>query len=128
MAVRIKSLDHFVLTVRDIESAVAFYGAALGMERVEFAAGRVALAFGGQKINLHPHPTDVDLVAENPQPGTGDFCLLADTPVLDVKAHLEALKIDIIEGPIERTGAQGPILSIYFYDPDGNLVEVANQV
>lgn len=128
MAVTIKSLDHFVLTVRDIERAVSFYCAALGMERVDFGTGRVALAFGDQKINLHPHPTDVDLVAENPQPGTGDFCLLADTPVLDVKAHLEALKIDIIEGPIERTGAQGPILSIYFHDPDGNLVEVANQV
>ena len=128
MPVKLKALDHFVLTVADLERSIAFYESVLGMKRIIFAGGRVALAFGDQKINLHPHPTTVDLVAKDPRPGTGDFCLLAETPVLDVKAHLERLGVEVIEGPVERTGAQGPILSVYFRDPDGNLVEVANQL
>ena len=128
MPVKLKGLDHFVLTVADIERAVAFYEVALGMTRVDFGEGRVALGFGAQKINLHPHPTDVELVAADPRPGTADFCLLSHTPVIDVKAHLESLGVEVIEGPVERTGAQGKILSVYFRDPDGNLVEVANQL
>jgi catechol 2,3-dioxygenase-like lactoylglutathione lyase family enzyme len=123
---RIDSLDHLVLTVADVDATCAFYRRALGMEVVTFAGGRKALSFGRQKINLHPYGHEFDPKADRPTPGSGDLCLLTAVPIDQVIAHLDAERVAIIEGPVRRTGATGPILSVYFRDPDGNLIEVAN--
>ena len=124
---KIDSLDHLVLTVRDIDATVDFYQRVLGMEAVTFGAGRRALAFGRQKINLHPVSAPLKPHAEAPTPGSADLCLLTSTPIPDVVAHLGCIGVIIEEGPVPRTGATGPILSVYFRDPDGNLIEVSNQ-
>ena len=123
----IDSLDHLVLTVRDVEAACAFYERALGFSRETFGEGRVALRFGRQKINLHPHPTPHALVAEAALPGTADLCFLTSVPLDKVISHVTGCGVTIEEGPIDRTGATGPIRSIYLRDPDGNLIEVANR-
>ena len=120
-------LDHLVLTVRDVEATCRFYETVLGMRRESFGEGRVALHFGRHKINVHPYPSPIDLVAEHPRPGTADLCVIADTPLDDVIAHLKACEVEIICGPVTRTGAEGPITSVYLRDPDGNLIEVANE-
>jgi catechol 2,3-dioxygenase-like lactoylglutathione lyase family enzyme len=119
-------LDHLVITARDVAATCRFYEAALGMRREDFGAGRVALHFGRQKINVHPYPSPVEIVAKDPRPGTADLCFIAETPIEAVAAHLESLGIEIEMGPIERTGAQGRLISIYCRDPDGNLIEVSN--
>ncbi|MEK9725635.1 MAG: VOC family protein [Rhodospirillaceae bacterium] len=124
--VTIAYLDHMVLTVADIDATCDFYGRVLGMERVTFAGGRTALAFGNQKINLHPAGNEYDPKAVTPMPGSGDLCFIAATPLDDVIAHLKAEGVEIIEGPAEKSGATGPIFSVYFRDPDGNLIEVSN--
>jgi len=127
--VEVARLDHLVLTVRDVHATVEFYGRVLGMDEVVFGEGRRALHFGQQKINLHPVENNpVPLVAAAPVPGSADLCLIMKTPLEEVAEHLEACDVEIIEGPIERTGAAGPILSLYFRDPDGNLIEVSNPV
>lgn len=126
--VTIDRLDHLVLTVRDIDRACAFYETVLGMRRVGFGDGRVALHFGRQKINLHPDPSPHDLVADKPTVGSADLCFITETPLEDVVAHLEACDVAIVGGPIERTGAEGPINSVYFRDPDGNLIEMSNAI
>lgn len=123
---KIDSIDHLVLTVRDIDATVDFYQRVLGMEAVSFGAGRRALAFGRQKINLHPADAPLKPHATTPMPGSADLCLLTSTPIPDVVAHLGRLEVTIEEGPVPRTGATGPILSVYFRDPDGNLIEVSN--
>ena len=123
---RLERLDHLVLTVRDIARSLEFYERVLGMRRESFGEGRVALHFGRQKINLHPHPTPIDLVADAPLPGSADLCFIAVTPIDEVAAHLRACGVEIIAGPVERTGAEGPIESVYCRDPDGNLIEVSN--
>ena len=122
----IERLDHLVLRARDPEATLAFYERVLGMRRVFFGPGRSALRFGRQKINVHPYPTDVEIVAGEPCPGSADLCFLAETPLKAVVAHLEACGVAIEMGPIERDGAEGPILSVYIRDPDGNLIEIAN--
>ena len=122
----IARLDHLVLTVRDIEATCAFYKGVLGMERRGFGEGRIALHYGQQKINLHPHPTPIDLVAEQPLPGSADLCFVTDQSIEDVIAHLEACGVAVEWGPGERTGAEGPITSVYCRDPDNNLIEVAS--
>lgn len=124
---QIDRIDHLVLTVRDIAATVDFYGRVLGMRRVDFES-RVALAFGRQKINLHLAGHEFEPKAQRPTPGSGDFCLITETPLTDVVEHLKACKVTIEKGPSPRTGAIGPILSVYFRDPDGNLVEVSNYV
>lgn len=128
----IESLDHLVLTVRDIPASVAFYEKVLGMREVRFTGtdgvARVALAFGRQKINLHPWGKEFEPKAERPTPGSADLCFLADRPIADVAAHLRRCEVTIIAGPVRRTGATGPLLSLYFRDPDGNLIEVSNQL
>jgi catechol 2,3-dioxygenase-like lactoylglutathione lyase family enzyme len=121
----IDRIDHFVLTVRDLEATCAFYTRALGMKQVEFE-GRLALHFGGQKINLHRAGHEFEPKAKAATPGSGDFCLISPTPLPAVIEHLAACGILIEVGPVARTGAQGAMRSIYFRDPDGNLVEVAN--
>jgi catechol 2,3-dioxygenase-like lactoylglutathione lyase family enzyme len=126
-AIEIEGLDHLVLTVGDVERACQFYQRVLGLRRESFGKGRVALYFGRQKINLHPHPTPHDLVARQPAPGTADLCFLTETPLSAVAAHLEACGVEILAGPVERSGAEGPIFSLYCRDPDGNLIEIANR-
>ena len=124
--VTIDRLDHMVLTVADIDATCAFYGRVLGMEKVVFAGGRTALAFGQHKINLHPAGNEYTPHAAHPVPGSGDLCLITETPLAHVIAHLEACGVAVEEGPVPKTGATGPITSVYFRDPDGNLIEVAN--
>ncbi len=124
--ITLERLDHLVLAVRDVEATCRFYESVLGMRRETFAGGRVALHFGRQKINVHPHPSPVEIVAREPRPGSADLCFVAETPLDEVVAHLESLGVEIEMGPIERTGAEGPITSVYCRDPDGNLIEVSN--
>lgn len=124
----ISRLDHLVLTVADIEASVAFYATVLGMTAVSFADGRRALSFGEQKINLHLHGHEFEPKADHPAPGSADLCFLTEVPLSEVQAHLAACCVTLIEGPVRRTGATGPILSVYFRDPDGNLIEVANRL
>jgi catechol 2,3-dioxygenase-like lactoylglutathione lyase family enzyme len=125
---RIERIDHFVLTVADVAATCAFYERVLGMEVVNFGAGRKALRFGQQKINLHAHGREFEPKAHKPTPGSADFCLITRVPLAEVVAHLRAQGVAIVEGPVPRTGATGSLVSIYFRDPDGNLVEVANLV
>jgi catechol 2,3-dioxygenase-like lactoylglutathione lyase family enzyme len=125
---KIDSLDHLVLTVRDIEASCVFYQHVLGMAVVTFAAGRKALAFGVQKINLHQAGREFEPKADRPTPGSADLCFLTSVPLPEVQRHLAACGIPVTEGPVRRTGAQGPILSVYFRDPDLNLIEVSNQL
>jgi len=125
-------LDHIVLTVNDIEETTSFYERALGFER-EFFHGpqgqpRYALRFGNQKINLQDRATETPTKANAPTRGSGDFCLIAAVPLDEVLAHLRAENIPIVAGPVPRTGALGPLRSVYFRDPDGNLIEVAEYV
>ena len=125
----ILGLDHVVLTVRDLEATIDFYGRALGMRAVSFARGkRRALAFGDQKINLHLLGAEFMPNARVAGPGTADLCFLTDTPLEQAVARLESEGVDIEHGPAAAEGARGPLLSVWFRDPDGNLVEVANRV
>jgi catechol 2,3-dioxygenase-like lactoylglutathione lyase family enzyme len=124
--IAIDHLDHFVLTVADIDRSCAFYEAALGMEIQTFGEGRKALRFGNQKINLHPAGREFEPKARVPTPGSGDLCFIAASPLDAVIAHLGALGVAIEIGPSIRTGATGPIRSIYLRDPDGNLIEISN--
>ena len=122
-------VDHLVLTVTDIEATTRFYERALGMLRESFRGPegqlRHALAFGRQKINLQDRDTQTPTKALRPTLGAGDFCLIAAVPLDTVLAHLRAQGIAIEAGPVPRRGALGPLRSVYFRDPDGNLVEVA---
>jgi len=124
----IDSLDHLVLTVKDIDATCEFYSKALGMEVVTFGRGRKALSFGPQKINLHQHGHEFEPKAQRPTPGSGDLCLITSVPLREVLAHLAGCGVKVIEGPVQRTGARGPIVSVYFRDPDMNLIEVSNYV
>jgi catechol 2,3-dioxygenase-like lactoylglutathione lyase family enzyme len=124
--VQIDSLDHLVLTVRDLRATLRFYEDILGMRPVVFGDGRHALHFGAQKLNLHQAARPVDPNVRHATPGSADFCLLTSTPLPAVAAHLAASGVKVILGPVRRTGARGPIESLYFHDPDENLVEVAS--
>ena len=125
-------IDHIVLTVADIEATTQFYERALGFTRETFRGPdgqpRYALKFGRQKINLQDRSTVTPTKAQRPTFGSGDFCLIAAVPLDDVVAHLRAAEIAIEAGPVPRRGAVGALRSIYFRDPDGNLVEVAEYV
>jgi catechol 2,3-dioxygenase-like lactoylglutathione lyase family enzyme len=118
-------LDHLVLTVRDMEATCRFYESVLGMGRVTFGEGRQALCFGRQKINLHQAGKEFEPKAGRPTPGSADLCFVAATPLDQVIARLDERGVEVLEGPVERTGAVGRIESVYFRDPDGNLIEVA---
>ncbi|WHO73196.1 VOC family protein [Rhizobium sp. BT03] len=126
--IRIDRLDHLVLTVADIAATCDFYSRILGMSVETFAEGRKALKFGRQKINLHRAGHEFEPKARHAAPGSGDLCFIAETPIADVIAHLQASGIVIEEGPVERTGATGRLRSVYFRDPDGNLIEVSNLI
>ena len=123
---KIIRLDHIVLTVANVEATSAFYERVLGMTTVVFSGGRKALAFGNQKINLHQAGNEFEPKAQVPTPGSADLCLIAETPMNEVVKHLQDCGVSIISGPIVRTGALGPVNSVYFRDPDQNLVEVSN--
>src|SRR5882672_3935218 len=125
---KIDAVDHLVLTVKNIEVTCDFYSKALGMKVVTFGQGRKALAFGSQKINLHQQGREFEPKAHRPAPGSGDFCLITSVALPEVVAHLKACDVDLIEGPVKRTGAIGTLLSVYFRDPDLNLVEVSNYI
>jgi catechol 2,3-dioxygenase-like lactoylglutathione lyase family enzyme len=123
---RVNRLDHLVLTVADLDRTVDFYQRVLGMTAITFKGGRRALTFGTSKINLHEAGHEFEPKAAHPGPGTADLCFIIDEPLADVQAELVAHGIDIEDGPVERTGATGPILSVYIRDPDQNLIELSN--
>ncbi len=125
--IEMECLDHLVLTVADVEATCRFYGEVLGMSRVVFGEGRRALQFGRQKINLHQHGREFEPRAAKPTPGSADLCFITAAPLVEVIARLETLGVELIEGPVRRTGAAGPIESVYLRDPDGNLLEIANR-
>ncbi len=121
----IDRLDHLVLTVADIGVTCDFYSRVLGMGVVTFGAGRKALTFGVQKINLHEVGKEFEPKAARPTPGSADLCLISTLPISAVLSHLGECSVPVLEGPVARTGATGPIMSVYFRDPDSNLIEVS---
>jgi len=123
--IAIDRLDHLVLTVRDLERTVAFYESVLGMTTTRDPGRPVSVHFGRQKINLHQADRTFEPKALTPTPGSGDLCLITEYPLDDVVAHLDKHGVDIELGPVPRTGATGPITSVYFRDPDQNLLEVS---
>ena len=123
---QIKQLDHLVLTVKNIRETVNFYVSVLGMERETFEEGRVALKFGRQKINLHEAGKEFEPKAAHPLPGSADLCLVTDTELRVAMAHVQSRGVDILDGPVRRTGANGPMLSFYIRDPDLNLIEISS--
>jgi catechol 2,3-dioxygenase-like lactoylglutathione lyase family enzyme len=126
MAIAVDRIDHLVLTVFDIDRTLDFYRRVLGMEPITFAGGRRGLAFGRQKLNLHQAGREFEPKALKPTPGSIDLCFATETPLEEVVAHLRACGVVVAEGPVRKTGALGPMMSVYFRDPDGNLVEVSN--
>ena len=124
-AMKTLRIDHIVLTVASIPVTCDFYNRVLGMEVVTFGEGRKALTFGSQKVNLHEAGREFEPKAARPTPGAIDLCFIVDSGVAETVAHLNAQGVEIEEGPVVRTGATGPIHSVYFRDPDGNLIEVS---
>ncbi|HWO40742.1 MAG TPA: VOC family protein [Candidatus Eisenbacteria bacterium] len=122
---KIDAIDHIVLTVKDIGVSCTFYSKVLGMEVVTFGDNRTALVFGSQKINLQQLGRESNLRAEKPTPGSADICFVTSVQVAQVVAHLESCGVKLVGGPVEREGARGPMTSVYFRDPDLNLVEVS---
>lgn len=126
MAVCVEDLDHLVLTVSDIESTCRFYQRVLGMTPFTFGNGRRALSFGNCKINLYEVGASFSPQPRNPLPGTAELCFISRTPVVELLDHLRVNRVAVEEGPVRREGALGPITSVYFRDPDGNMIELAN--
>ena len=125
---KVDRIDHVVLTCGDVERTISFYERALGMRPVTFGGGRRALAFGDQKLNLHQAGREYEPKARVPTPGSVDLCLVTDVALVDVAAHLRSAGVAIELGPVDKTGARAALRSLYFRDPDGNLVEVSNEV
>ena len=126
MRFAVDRLDHLVITCADVEISANWYQRVLGMEREAFGPkNRTALRFGGQKINLHPAGAEIAPHAAHPRPGSADLCFLVEGDVADLSAHLSAAGLAVELGPVPRTGAQGPLTSVYLRDPDGNLVELS---
>jgi catechol 2,3-dioxygenase-like lactoylglutathione lyase family enzyme len=123
---QINRIDHLVITVADIERTVDFYQRVLGMQRIEFTGGRIALRCGAQKINLHQLGSEFEPKAQQARAGSADLCFIADTPINVALEQFREQGVDIIDGPIERSGANGAIVSLYLRDPDGNLIEISN--
>ena len=122
----IQSIDHIVLTVADVEKTIQFYTDVLGLQLVSFHNDRKALTFGNQKINLHQKGKEFEPKAEKPTCGSADLCFISKTNLKNVLKELQEKHIEIIDGIVDRTGAMGKIKSIYFRDPDKNLIEVSN--
>lgn len=123
---KISNIDHLALTVADIDKTIDFYNNILGFEVVTFGDNRKALTFGNQKINLHQKGKEFEPKAEHPTTGSADLCFISETDIDDVLEELKQKNIEIIEGVVERTGAIGKIKSVYFRDPDLNLIEISN--
>jgi catechol 2,3-dioxygenase-like lactoylglutathione lyase family enzyme len=131
--ISISHIDHLVLTVKNIPTTIEFYTRVLGMQAVQFGSTadnppRTALTFGHQNINLHEAGCNFKPIAEKATPGSADLCLITKTPIDKVIEHINSYDVKIIEGPVERTGATGKLLSIYIRDPNLNLIEISNQV
>ncbi len=124
----VSHIDHLVLTVKNIPASVEFYVQVLGMQRIQFGEGRTALKFGQQKINLHKAGNEFEPKAKNATPGSADLCLITQTELSQAMAHVQSCQIEVIEGPVERSGANGKLLSFYIRDPDQNLIEIANRI
>ncbi|AQW68591.1 VOC family protein [Pseudomonas putida] len=124
----IDHLDHLVLTTIDVEACKDFYTRIMGMKLENFGAGRLAMRFGEQKINVHVRGHEFEPKAHLPVPGALDLCFIASISLEEVVAHLKAQQWPIIEGPVQRTGATGPIRSIYVRDPDLNLIEISERL
>jgi len=122
---KIERIDHLVLTVQNIKASCAFYTKVLGMKAVAFQDGRKAVVFGNQKINFHESGKEFDPKALRPTAGAADLCFVARDSLMKIMSHLDLCGVKIIEGPVERTGAMGPVTSIYIRDPDQNLIEIA---
>jgi len=125
-SIRISHLDHLALTVKDIEHTCQFYHRVLGIEIITYGEGRKALKFGNQKINLHKAANEYEPKAKNPEPGSADICLISYTNINLVITQLKQKNIEIAGGPVENSGANGKLVSVYIYDPDGNLIEISN--
>ena len=125
MGIAIDRIDHIVLTVFDLDRTIDFYARVLGMEPVTFAGGRRGLAFGRQKLNLHQAGREFEPKALKPGPGAIDLCFISTTPLEEVIETLKGAGVHVIDGPVDKTGALGPMKSVYFRDPDGNLIEVS---
>ena len=125
---RVLRIDHIVLTVSDVDRTLAFFQRVLGMTAVSFGEGRRALAFGDQKLNLHQAGREFEPKAQRPTPGAIDLCLTTDVPLDEVATHLRSQSVAIEHGPVDKVGARGALRSLYFRDPDGNLIEVSNEV
>jgi len=123
--ITINRLDHLVLTVRDLDATCTFYQDVLGMKAITFGEGRKALTFGNQKINLHEYGNEFEPKSDRPTPGSADFCLILDTPLDAAIDHLKSCNVTIERGPVAKSGATGPIESLYFRDPDQNLIEIS---
>jgi catechol 2,3-dioxygenase-like lactoylglutathione lyase family enzyme len=124
--ITVDRLDHLVLTVKDIEATCSFYRRVLGLEVISFGQDRKALVFGDQKINLHQQGREFEPKAHRPTAGSADLCFVTGIPLAEAMAHLQVCGVTLIEGPVERSGALGPIRTIYFRDPDLNLIELSN--
>ena len=122
---QIERIDHLVLTVQNIKASSAFYTKVLGMKAVAFQGGRQAVVFSSRKINFHESGQAFDPKALHPTPGSADLCFIARDPLMKIMRHLDRCDVKIIEGPVERTGAMGPMTSVYIRDPDQNLIEIA---
>lgn len=125
---QIDRLDHLVLTVRDIETSLRFYTTVLGMQEITFGDNRKGLGFGQQKINLHQAGHEFEPKAAQPIAGSADLCFITSLELGQVIEHLRVCQVEILEGPVQRTGAIGVIKSVYLRDPDGNLIEISNYV
>ncbi|MGQ8923123.1 VOC family protein [Bacillus halotolerans] len=121
----IKRLDHLVLTVKSLQETIRFYTSVLGMQEETFGSGRKALRFGNQKINLHKAGHEFEPKAQHPLPGSADLCFITDQTIHSLIEHLRKNNVKVEEGPVKRTGALGPIISVYIRDPDQNLVEIS---
>ena len=124
----LEKLDHLVLPVSDIDAIATFYTTYLGMEKRTFGDGRVALHFGDQKINLHPAGWDYEPKARVSIAGSADLCFIVSERVELLQVDLVDSGVEVVEGPVVRTGATGRLCSIYIRDPDGNLIELSNRV
>ncbi|XP_049499758.1 glyoxalase domain-containing protein 5 [Panthera uncia] len=124
----IHRLDHIVMTVKSIKDTTMFYSKILGMEVTTFKSDQKALCFGDQKFNLHEVGKEFEPKAAHPVPGSLDICLITEVPLEEMVQHLKVCDVPIEEGPVPRTGVKGPIMSIYFRDPDRNLTEVSNYI
>ena len=121
----VEAIDHLVLTVKDIDATCSFYTRVLGMSVTTFHGSRKALSFGVQKINLHQCGREFEPKALAPTPGSADLCFVTSVPIHNVIKHLTLCGVNLLQGPVKRTGARGPMVSVYFRDPDGNLIEVS---